>query len=273
MINSVNETNEFQILHSEIVEYSSLQSREYGSFKELILRAAQKLADSGLFPKSEISKKLKKIFKDHERYVEKTLPDEYKDLSKKRENLFEAKEDYEKYLVTMSDAHYIYGDVAYEVFKKIKKDNNIAKILFTDNEFWRTSSAKIIEATNNFLIHALDLKKKIDEREYLHTWQKIMLRMDMQIKSLNETAKSVDQTAKWMKVIARDPKITETLVRLKKCPACHFNIAEWFNKAEIRRKMGLEIKMPTTIDILQILVDDYGKDQLCKKIQELEENN
>lgn len=100
------------------------------------------------------------------------------------------------------------------------------------------------------------LEKMVDWRQRLDEFMKVRIRMIFFTEHLAKIGNDMHYSAKWISAITRDDSIpniekdsefkaTQLLINTyRNCPACNWDMADWFNKAHIAEQQGVEIPMP-----------------------------
>lgn len=225
-----------QILSEELYEYNKIKKASKETVSTLILRASKKLKDSEICQPNEISRILKKKFVDHKSLVEKVLPDEYKLVTKPKEDDI-PKTIIQEYFYLSKQLYYEKANLCSKIYQILKHDSEFENIV-KDQKFGS------IDELHSELAEIEILKNQIDKREKLHDWQKIIVRKMSLEDTLHHVAEKFDQSAKWIKHINEDEKLNKIVEEIKKCPACGWDIAKWFNINSERVRKGLPVIQP-----------------------------
>lgn len=226
-----------QLLRPELEEYSKIKKDSTEKVGVLITNSAYKLREANICEAKDISRILKRHFTEHKRYVDKVLPDEFKLTTKPKDDK-EPKSKVQQY----------FHDTALFYAEKAKLSAKIFDLLKKNPEFEDTLTDKIndkvFEVLENEMAELEVLKSQIDKREFLHDWDKVMVRKMALEDTLHHVAQKFDQSAKWIKAINEDAGLTNLLSAIKKCPSCNWDMATWFNIQSERVRKGLPVQQP-----------------------------
>lgn len=228
-----------QIISEEIKEYRTIQRTNTETVSTLIKLSAKKLADSGIVEKNQISRILKGRFSDHKRYVDMTLPDEYKLVTKPKQE-DEPKTELQELFYLSKELYKEKADLSAKLYYLLKHEAEFENTIENKKEATLAS----IEAIKSEFAEIEVLKKQIDKRELLHSWNKVIVRKMSLESTLHHVATKFDQSAKWIKNINESPKLTKLLTEINNCPSCGWEISKWFDLQNERIRRGLPVIEP-----------------------------
>ncbi|MDB4334677.1 hypothetical protein N9988_00440 [bacterium] len=228
-----------QIISDEIKEYRVIQKSNTQSVSDLIKSSAKKLADSGVIEQNQISRVLKSRFSDHKRWVEKVLPDEYK-LTTKPKQEDEPKTELQELLYLSKELYKEKVDIATKIYYLLKHEEGFEKTVDTNKE----RIVRSIEEVKSEFAEIEIMKKQIDKRELLHSFNKVIVRKMALENTLHHVSSKFDQSAKWIKHINEDSKLTKLLEEINHCPSCGWEMSKWFDLQNQRIMKGLPVQQP-----------------------------
>lgn len=226
-----------QIIQEEISEYNQIKKSSSEKIGEIIQRSAYKLEKAEVCEKNEISRILKRHFTEHKRYVDKVLPDKFKLVTKPKDDK-EPKSKTQEYFYQTALYYAEKAKLSAKIFDLLKKNPEF------EDSLTNKIDDKIFDLLQDQIAELEVLKSQIDKREFLHDWDKIMVRKLALEDTLHHVAQRFDQSAKWIKHINEDKDLTNILEEIKKCPNCDWNIAHWFNVQSERVRKGLPVQKP-----------------------------
>ena len=270
-----NELSDEDILADEVQEMKGVDIKK----EEIINRAAEKLEKSGKYDNdltdicARIQKLWPKISKSH---ITETLDGKYvRAYEKKEPNTPEGL--FEEILFVMEDLHNDLAKISADIVKKCREDPDVRKkveqSLVDSIHKMHTNLDEFINDFRNKLSNVGQLKDFLeflkseqtdidyiktltDYREKLDIWFKVRLRMMFTEQHLAELGKDIHYSSKWMSAIKKDENIAlidkqteytsiEGIInKLRMCPACGHDMAEWFIKAVIADEKGRPVPKP-----------------------------
>jgi hypothetical protein len=234
-----NELTVDQIISSEIREYRTIQKTNTEFVSVLIKRSAQKLAESGIVENNQISRILKGRFNDHKRWVEKVLPDEYK-LTTKPKLEDEPKTELQELLYLSKELYKEKAELCGKMYYLLKHEEGFEKTISQTKE----RTVRSIDEVKSEFAELEVMKKQIDKRELLHSFNKVIVRKMALESTLHHVSSKFDQSAKWIKHINEDSKLTKLLDEINSCPSCGWEISKWFDIQNERIRRGLAVIPP-----------------------------
>ena len=228
-----------QIISEEIKEYRSIQRNNTETVSSLIKSSAKKLADSGVVEQNQISRILKGRFSDHKRWVEKVLPDEYKLVTKPKQE-DEPKTELQELFYLSKELYKEKAELSGKLYNLLKHEDGFEDTIKNNKE----RTLRSIEEIKAEFAEIEVLKKQIDKRELLHSWNKVIVRKMALENTLHHVSSKFDQSAKWIKHINEDSKLTKLLDEINSCPSCGWEISKWFDIQNERIRRGLPVIQP-----------------------------
>ena len=180
-----------QIISEEIKEYRLIQRNNTETVSSLIKSSAKKLADSGVVEQNQISRILKGRFSDHKRWVEKVLPDEYK-LTTKPKQEDEPKTEIQELFYLSKELYKEKAELSGKLYHLLKHEDNFEDTI----QYRKEAIVRSIEEIKSEFAEIEVLKKQIDKRELLHSWNKVIVRKMALENTLHHVSSKFDQSAK-----------------------------------------------------------------------------
>lgn len=228
-----------QIISEEIKEYRTIQRNNTETVSSLIKSSARKLAESGVVEQNQISRILKGRFSDHKRYVEKVLPDEYKLVTKPKQ-ADEPKTELQELFYLSKELYKEKAELSAKLYYLLKHEDGFEDTIHNRKE----ATVRSIEDIKAEFAEIEVIKKQIDKRELLHSWNKVIVRKMALENTLHHVSSKFDQSAKWIKHINEDSKLTKLLDEINSCPSCGWEISKWFDIQNERIRRGLPVIQP-----------------------------
>lgn len=255
------------ILRDEIAEMKDITA----SKEKIIKQAAEKLAKSGKYDDdlTVICSRLVKVWSEISKsYIAKVLPDTYKrPYIKKEEDV--AADLFEEILFRFEDIHNELAKISADLIKKCRDDENVKKDLeqalaqsihdfheypdaYLKDLKKQLSTIRQLENLIEFLKkqeNDIDyIKELIDYREKLDPFMKLRLKMMFFENHFISLGKKIHYSDKWMSITNRDETAMKIVGELRCCPACGYDMSEWFVKAKIAYEKGQPIPEPKVPD-------------------------
>ena len=266
-----------KILSEEIALMATLLNGK----EKIIKQAALTLERSGKYSEdlTIICSRLKKLWGKHisNSTINNSLDEKYKRPYEKK-TIDTPKSLVEEILFRFQDQNKQMDKILTSVIKKVKADLQVAEIVEqalvnSIHDLHTNPSEFIIHSLQNKISKIGDLKqllkfikseqvnldhleKMVDWRQRLDEFMKIRIRMIFFTEHLAKIGNDMHYSAKWISAITRDESIpdfekdsefkaTQMLVQgYRNCPACNWDMADWFNKANIAESNGEPIQMP-----------------------------
>ena len=228
-----------QIISEEIKQYRTIQRNNTETVSDLIKSSAKKLADSGVVEQNQISRILKGRFNDHKSWVEKVLPAEYKLVTKPKQ-ADEPKTELQELFYLSKELYKEKAELSAKIYHLLKHEENFEETIQAEKE----QIVGSIEEIKAEFAEIEVLKKQIDKRELLHGWNKVIVRKMALENTLHHVSSKFDQSAKWIKHINEDSKLTKLLDEINSCPSCGWEISQWFDIQNERIRRGLPVIEP-----------------------------
>lgn len=241
------------LLKDEVSQANLFMKRAREVLEPIYMSAANKLIQNDLVAdQSEVCSRLCKIFgAEHERQLQRWLPEKYKRTYVKDESKDTPRTPEEEYLKLMSDVLSSMNEAINTLYRKVReeplntpKHEGLTKIIA--DQFPTLSDLKLrIDELKNISIDLAHAKELQDERQKIGDYEKVMLKIQLLFINKDHVAKMIDFSSKWIKNgVEKDEELLKALEIIRKCPFCQVDIAEWYNKQVIRRNKGLELQVP-----------------------------
>ena len=247
-----------QLLKEEVDKANFFVNKRAREILEPIyLLAAEKLIKNGLVSdESEVCAKLYKVFGTaHERHIREWLPEKYKRGYIQNEDRWQPRNLEEEAVKLMSDVLSDMFESVWILYKKIREEpqtsekyKGLVKIV-TEQFGGPTELQKRIQEWKDLSIELAHLKELQDERQKIGDYEKIMLKIQLLFINKDHVAKMIKLSSKWIKNgVERDAALEKALNKIRVCPKCLFDIADWYNVQRIRIDKGLPVQVPPVLE-------------------------
>ncbi len=247
-----------QLLSEEKHQADLFLKRAREVLEPIYIAAAEKLIANGIVnDPSECSAMLYKIFgKDHEHMIRDYLPSKYKRDYVKDEKHDRPRNLQEEVLKLMRDVLSDMLEAVTTLYRKVREEpqgtekyNGLIEIITTQFAGIRELQ-KRIEEWKNLSVELAHLKELQDERQKIGPYEKIMLKIQLLFINKDHVAKMIKLSSKWIKNgVERDERILNALNKIRLCPQCMFDIADYYHKQVIKLNRGEELDIPPVLQM------------------------
>ncbi len=252
-----------EIIGNLITQMDSLETTR----AKIILKAANKLADSGKYEDTTIiSSRLKRIWTTISKStIDKALPDMYKRKYEQKADIGDAPRSLvQEVLARIDDLDATFRQQTTQLLRHCKADDDVDKTLtdqlpktfkeINSDKFWnlvRDQSRiitdidglieyiKVMQANADWILQATDYRIKLD------AFIRLRLRMMSVYETVGSLARIFHISSKWAHAAKEDATVDETLKALRNCPECKCNLSDIFNTThEFIKSNGRKPKQP-----------------------------
>lgn len=242
-----------QLLKDEVNQANLFMKRAREVLEPIYMSAATKLITNNIISDpSEICSRLCKIFgSEHERQLQRWLPEKYKRTYVKDEERDAPRNLREEYIKRLCDVHGEVHEALLTLYKIAREepedteDYNTLIDIMTSQFRQLSELEKGIEDLNAISISLAHAKQVRDQRQKIGDYEKVMLKIQLLFINKDHVAKMIHFSSKWIKNgVEKDEEIQRALDVIRRCPFCMRDIADWYNQAKIAVDRGQAVDAP-----------------------------